>query len=169
MPKPGSLRIYSILLSFALLAGGCAPEAPKDKAPDFILPSLDGQKTFRLSEIYPHSAVLLIFWASWCPGCMEEIPALNKLHETALKTGNLKILAVNVEESREEVARVQNENGIRYPILLDEEGAATNRFGIVGLPSAILIAKGGKIIYYGFTLPEHLEERIQQGEFANEP
>lgn len=124
------------------------------QGPDFRLPALDDSAgLLRLSEQYRETPVLLVFWATWCPSCVKEIPQLNALHE---KWGpdRLRILAVNVRESREKLTDFAQRRGIRYPVLLDETGGAAAAYEVTGLPVAVVLAKGGEILYYGITLPE---------------
>ncbi len=101
-----------------------------------------------------------MFWASWCPSCVEEIPELKKLEAESSESG-IEIVSVNVQESREDVDKFLKKKGITYRVALDEEGDVASRFGLVGLPAAVLLAKGGEILYYGFTLPENLEQYFE--------
>ncbi len=131
---------------------------------DFTLPTLtDENKTMTLSEMTREHPVLLIFWATWCPACLKEISVLNGWHRKWEPRG-LRIVSVDVEESREHLLQFYNRRRIDYPVLLDRDGKVADRFGLVGLPVSILLAKGGKIIYYGFSLP-NLERHLDKGEW----
>ena len=151
--------------------GGCrGPSAwttpsgrPAKLAPDFTLPpAADAHAKITLSEVSKEHPVLLIFWATWCPACVEEIPLLNEWQRKWESRG-LRILSVNVEEPRGRVLQFSRRQKIDYPILLDTDGKVADRFGLVGVPVSILLAKGGKIIYYGYSLPD-LERTLAQGE-----
>ena len=151
---------FFFLLCFPLLVlcscGGETPSTQKGRqAPDFTLPTVVEDEKITLSEWTEQGPVLIVFWASWCPPCVQEIPILNEWHDKygSGKPG-LKIIAVNVQETREKVISFMKENPIHYPVALDTEGTVSSLYGIVGLPVAVALAKGGEIIYYGFTLPE---------------
>ena len=100
--------------------------------------------------------------ASWCPSCVDEIPILNQWHQKYASSGAVSILGVNVLESRERIKTFLSDNSIDFPVLLDSDGETAEQYGISGLPVTVFLAKGGKILYYGFSLPENLEELIQK-------
>lgn len=164
-----------LLLSFflTLLLGSCSPSTGGGcqgpwvstgdrflgtQAPNFVLPNLSGQR-IELATVVSQKPTLLVFWATWCPTCKEEIPLLNEWSE---KYPELKILGINVEELPERVKTFAEKYKIHYEILLDQEGEIAQEYGLVGVPSSILLAKGGKVIYYGFSLPENIEPLIKE-------
>ena len=133
------------------------------QAPDFTLPLLSsGTAKLTLSEVSREHPVLLVFWASWCPSCVEEIPVLNDWYREWTPKG-LKILGINVEEPRSQLSAFVKAQPIDYPVLLDEKGEVAEHYGLVGLPAAVVLAKGGKIIYYGFTLPRDMQHLLNKG------
>ncbi len=144
-----------LVLLMSLIGCGARPQKGS-QAPDFTLYDLQ-EKSVQLSQINQQSPVLLIFWATWCPSCVEEIPELNRLHQTKRSDG-LKILAVNVQESQTQIKDFLKKNSIHYPIVLDSTGEVAEKYGIVGLPASVLLAKGGEILYYGFSLPHQIKE-----------
>lgn len=142
---------------------GCSPSwtASSDQllgsqAPNFVLPNLVGEKV-ELQTLANQKPTLIIFWATWCPTCVEEIPVLNAWTE---KYPQLQILAVNVQEPPARVRTFAKKQEIRYPVVFDEEAEVAHMFGLVGIPAAVLLAKGGKVIYYGFALPKNVEQLI---------
>jgi len=140
---------------FWFLLSGCSKES--DLAPDFTLRLVQDQtKKITLSQLTRTQSVLLVFWATWCDACVSEIPILNAWQSQYADEG-LQILAVNVQESREHVTKFQDENPFDFLSVLDSDGQVASLYGLSGLPSSVLLAKGGEIIYYGFGLPERLE------------
>ena len=143
--------------------GGCAaPGVSPDgllgnQAPNFVLPNLAGEPV-DLANLVREKPTLLVFWATWCPTCVEEIPLLNEWSE---KYPGLRILAVNVQEPRTHVSEFAKHHQIRYPVVLDEEGDVAHEYGLVGIPASVLLAKGGRVLYYGFALPHNIEQLIQ--------
>jgi peroxiredoxin len=134
-------------------AGGAtaAPGAESDRPADFTLADLDGQPV-TLSQALGKTPVLLVFWATWCPECKAAIPEINAL-TTGPLAEKLQIFGIDFRESREKVAQAVKSRGIRYPVLLDERGQAARAFGIVGVPTYILIGRDGKVAYRGHVLP----------------
>lgn len=156
---------FSRAAVFTLLVLGtsCTPHlsgAALPKVPDFELPALSGGGPVAFSKTNTENPVLLVFWASWCPSCVKEIPALNEIQKEFSPQG-LKVLAVNVEESRQTILDFQKKHPMNYPILLDEEGDVAAKFGLAGIPASILAEKGGKVLYFGFSLPVNLEKLLQ--------
>lgn len=141
------------------MAASCGWAGNKSKPlPDFTLPvvSRENQKV-QLQTVNGENPVLLVFWATWCPSCVEEIPVLNQWQEKYGPQG-LKILGVNVQEKQPDIQKFMAKHKIEYPILLDQDGEVTNRYGLVGLPVSIYMAKGGEVLYYGFSLPANIEQ-----------
>ena len=68
------------------------------RAPDFTLNDLSG-KPFTLSGLRNKKPVLLIFWATWCPACLQAIPYFSELH-TRYNPKGLEIIAVNIATKR---------------------------------------------------------------------
>ncbi|MBI3307166.1 MAG: TlpA family protein disulfide reductase [Candidatus Omnitrophica bacterium] len=153
---------YSILLiSLLALMAGCRQQI--QSAPDFKLPTLaDASQEVTLSEVLKEHPVLLVFWASWCPSCVAEIPTLNEWNDKYQAQG-LKIFGVNFQETPETILEFSKQLPIRYPILLDRDGHVAEQFGLEGLPAAVLVAQNGKIIYFSFSLPHNMPELLHQG------
>jgi len=134
-------------------AGGAAaaPGAESDRPADFTLPDLDGQPV-TLSRFLGKTPVLLVFWATWCPECKAAIPEINAL-TTGPLAEKLQIFGIDFRESREKVAQAVKSRGIRYPVLLDERGQAARAYGVVGVPTYILIGREGEVLYREHVLP----------------
>ncbi len=112
--------------------------------PDFTLKNLDGQKV-SLSD-YAGKPIVMIFWATWCPYCEEEVSALKSVYQDYQSQG-LVVLAVNSGDSASEVKKYQASHQITYPILLDSNKKVSRTFQVVGVPFYYLINADGKIIY----------------------
>ncbi len=112
-------------------------------AEEFELDNLTGE-TETLSS-YSGQLVLLNFWATWCPPCVEEMPSLQNLH-TDLEDDAFSVVAVNVQEDRETVNEFVQELGLRFPVLLDRNGKTTRRYAVRGMPTSYLISPDGRVI-----------------------
>jgi peroxiredoxin len=129
-----------------LSAGGTqtVTAAPQEGflAPNFTLQSITGE-TYTLSDLRGQ-AVVINLWATWCPPCRAEMPALQKMYEE-YKDQGLIILAVNstVQDTASAVAPFAAEHGLTFPILLDDTGLVTNAYQVRSLPSSYFIDRKG--------------------------
>jgi thiol-disulfide isomerase/thioredoxin len=89
--------------------------------------------------------VFLNFWATWCPPCREEMPAMQAL-AGALEKQGLVVLAVNYEESAETAEAFVRETGLTLPVLLDGEGAVARRYRVTGLPASFFVDRRGALV-----------------------
>ena len=118
---------------------------------DFTLQALDGPPV-SLSQFLGKKPILLVFWATWCPECNAAFPKINALHGGPAGE-KMQILALDYRETREKVAAAVKSRDIRYPVLLDERGRVARAFGVVGIPTYILIGRKGKVVYRENVLP----------------
>ncbi len=124
------------------------------KMVDFTLRDTAGRPV-ALSRVAQEGPVLLVFWATWCPYCNAAVPAINALHAGA-GGSDLRVLAVDYRESQQAVDAFIRAKGVKYPVLLDPDGAVARRYGIVGIPTYILIDRPGTIVYRGNVLPRDI-------------
>jgi peroxiredoxin len=135
-----------------------AKTAITERAPDFILTDLNGRK-FRLGDFKGKQPVLIIFSATWCGFCKEEIPHFKALHAAYAKQG-LEIVNIDIQESREKVAKFTAKYGLPYRVLLDEDGDVAGIYDIPGVPSMVLVDQNGNILCRQCTKIEPLLEAI---------
>jgi thiol-disulfide isomerase/thioredoxin len=116
------------------------------QAPDITLTTLQGKE---LSIPIPQGGPLLVnFWATSCPGCLEEIPHLIELYKELAARGFQVIGIAMAYDPPNRVIALSQSKQIPYPIALDIRGEAAKAFGNVSLtPSSFLIAPGGRIIH----------------------
>jgi len=113
-------------------------------APDFTLELLGGGQV-SLSELRGQ-AVVVNLWASWCPPCRAEMPALQRVYE-ANRARGLEILAVNTtfQDTQAGAAAFVREFGLTFPIPLDRTGEVSRSYLLRALPTTFFIDRGGVI------------------------
>ncbi len=117
-----------------------APELGR-RAPDFTLPDL-ASKPVRLADFQGKKAVLINFWATWCPPCREEMPTLERLSRS--RRDAIEVLGVNVEPgSPAKVRAFVRELGVSFPILLDPDLAVGKLYRVRGLPTSFIVDREG--------------------------
>lgn len=137
------------LLMLGAVAGACAAELKAgDAPPDYVGRSLDGEKVL-LSQ-HAGKAVVISFWATWCPYCLKELPILSGI-QTAGK-GNIDVIAINVEE-RDVFRRVTRAfKSVNLELAYDPGNEAQKAWGVHGIPHLVIIGRDGKIagVYRGY-------------------
>ncbi len=143
------VRRFWILLSMvavALLIAGCNGERPLvpngTKAPDFELAHLEGGRV-RLADLRGE-VVAIRFWADWCRFCKKEMRELEPEYQRLAPRG-LRLLAINVEQERDRVARTAEQIGYSYDTLLDSDGAVSRDYGVIALPVTFLVDRKGLV------------------------
>ena len=143
----GSARFRSALgLVVAALVAGCAekPDSPTvdAPAPPFELQDLD-QRTHRLAD-YAGQVVVLNFWATWCPPCVEEMPSLQHLQDLLGDEG-LKVVAVSVDERYSDIPSFVAEHRLRFLILHDLGKRVSRRYEVFQFPETWIIRRDGTL------------------------
>ncbi|WP_404333015.1 redoxin domain-containing protein [Mesobacillus maritimus] len=127
------------------------------QAPNFTLSTLKG-KEVKLSD-FKGRKVMINFWATWCPPCKAEMPAMQQLYDHA--NGYMDILAINIDP-KNDVSGFVRENQLTFPILLDESGKVNEDYSIISIPTTFLINEEGMIEkkHIGAMTLEQMEEFI---------
>lgn len=142
----------ALLAAFAAFAAAsvpgraqAGPPAVGDMAPDSLGRTLDGE-TLHLSDLRG-TVVVVSFWASWCPHCIDEMPVLDRLQAGAGASG-VRVIAVNVE-SREVFRRVTQRlapMNLHLQITHDFSEAARGQWDVHGLPHLFIVGRDGRVI-----------------------
>jgi thiol-disulfide isomerase/thioredoxin len=121
-----------------------APGSGATLAPDFAVPTKDGG-TFSLSGHLATDGrpVLLNLWASWCPPCRAEMPAINA---AAARHPEVQFVGVAVSDASDDAAAFAADLGISYVIGFDEHDEVGPAFQAPGLPATYLISTDGHIV-----------------------
>jgi thiol-disulfide isomerase/thioredoxin len=123
------------------------PFADQAQAPVLQLPSLRGGDT-GLAD-HTGKVVLVHFWATWCPPCIQEVPSLQRLYERSGPHG-LEILAVDVGESGDRAREFLNDKAVDFPVLIDGDGATMRRWGVRAFPTTLVLDRAHRIRYAVF-------------------
>jgi cytochrome c biogenesis protein CcmG/thiol:disulfide interchange protein DsbE len=110
--------------------------------PDFTLETQDG-RTIRLADLRGQ-VVLINFWATWCPPCRAEMPAIQQVYERYREQG-FTVLAVNQQEGATQVGPFADQMGLTFPILMDRDGSVSARYQVNGLPSTFFVDRAGVV------------------------
>ncbi len=126
------------------LARSDRPPSPQAgfAAPGFALQTQDGQ-TVSLADLRGQ-VVLLNFWATWCPPCRAEMPAIQQVYDEHKDQG-FTVLAVDVLEQDGQVDAFVAERGLTFPVLIDRDGSVSTSYQVKAMPSTFFIDREGVI------------------------
>jgi len=145
------MRIASAHLLFLLAFLCLTAETPSPwaidelvgkKAPEFILKDING-RPFSLSSL-KGKAVLVNFWATWCPPCRSEMPSLNKLYKE-YGSGELVVLAVSTDRTSSGVKDFLSKHPVDFAVLMDSDSKVSRQFKVFSLPTTFLLDKSGVV------------------------
>jgi cytochrome c biogenesis protein CcmG/thiol:disulfide interchange protein DsbE len=113
-------------------------------APDFALKT-PGDELIQLSDLRGQ-AVLINLWATWCPPCRSEMQTIEKVY-TDYKDQGFTVLAINMtyQDDPAAVMPFVNEQGLSFPILLDETSEVAKVYQLRSLPSSFFVDRNGVI------------------------
>lgn len=187
------LRFFSILalfllllLAFSVFLSGCSlgskdskPETTEGKsdsalknnedkilpqpgymAPDFELEDLEGNMV-KLSDLR-NKTVVVNFWSMGCKFCLQEMPDFDEFNKS--KPEDVEVLMINLDTDARKVPTYIQNQGYSFTVLKDEEVTTLKPYLIRGVPTTIIVGKGGKITFRmeGILTKEHLETLIQE-------
>ncbi len=141
------LVIIAVLVVMpAFVHAGQFPES----APSFTLTDLHG-KSVSLAE-FRDKIVFLVFWASWCAPCREELPELDLIYKKFKREG-FEVIAVSVDVSDAAVVNFLRKFPVSFTVLLDKQGDVNDAYRVSGLPAAFMIGRKGIIrhVHIGFS------------------
>ncbi|MFA5100740.1 MAG: TlpA disulfide reductase family protein [Candidatus Omnitrophota bacterium] len=151
--------VASIWLCSSIISGVYAQgTAPTYGGPDFSLEDLAGE-TYQLSSYQGKQPVLLFFWTTWCPFCLNKLKEMNQGYIDLEKDG-VALLAINAGERRSSVERLVRNYAIKYTVLVDEEGVVSEDYHVLGVPTFILIDKKGAVRYKGNEYPRSAVKQL---------
>jgi peroxiredoxin len=121
---------------------------PHHPAPDLALAQLDST-TVTLRDLRG-KVVLINIWATWCPPCRAEMPAIQQAYAEYRDRGFI-VLAVNQREDATAITPFLEQYGLTFPILLDRAGQASATYQASALPSSFFVDRRGVIrtVYHG--------------------
>ena len=139
---PGSTPITSSTTSTS--SGAPVGLQVGDTAPNFTLTTLDG-KQVSLSD-FRGKPVMLNFWYSTCPGCLQEIPGMQRFYAAQQAAGkHFVILGVNSVDDAQTAQQFAQQNGLTYTLVMDKNQQAATLYNLTATPTSYFIDTHGII------------------------
>ncbi len=136
-------------------------------APNFDLPTLDGNDTIRLSDLRGQ-VVVVNFWASWCTACREEHPNFMAAWQRYRDQG-VTFVGISFEDKTSDALAYQQQLGGDWPLVTDAGGRVAQAYGVYGVPETFFIGPTGVVSFkqVGYTsfdvLTTHINRLLPAG------
>ena len=130
----------------------------QSKAPDFLLPTVDGEAKIALSD-YAGRYLVIDFWASWCPDCRKANPRMVDLYQRYKDEPiGIDFLGISFDTDREACLRAIEKDGLRWPQVSElkkwKETDIARQYGIRWIPTVYVIDNMGRVLFAGNDLDE---------------
>lgn len=152
--------LFAVLLfvSLPVYTASAATKMPSFSLPDVVTGGNVDSKHF------DGKILLVTFFATWCPPCMQEIPTLIKLQDEYEGKG-FSVLGLSVDQGGADIVKkLVEKRSINYPVLLADGSTAQNFGGVVGIPTSFLVNSKGNVVkkYPGYVPHMVLENDIKR-------
>ena len=157
-----------VLLAAIVLAGAPVSLRAQDlgieigsTAPSAKVHTLDGKEA-DLAQYVGKTAVVMEFWATWCPNCKELEPAWLEASKKYGKQVKFVSVAVSVNESPERVKAFVAKHGLPGDQYFDTKGNATGAYDVPATSYVVVFNKAGKVVYTGLGGKQNLDAAIKK-------
>lgn len=118
--------------------------SPTVTAPEIDLVDLDGKK-WSLSDLKGRP-VIINFWATWCPPCIEEMPSIERAWNI-VKDEGIQVMAISYGEDQDLVEAFRARYPMSFPVIADTTGEVVRQWPVKGLPTTVVVNSAGEIVY----------------------
>ncbi|MGQ9569761.1 MAG: TlpA family protein disulfide reductase [Thermodesulfovibrionales bacterium] len=121
------------------------PQVPKTRigvpVPNIELTNFQKNR-FKLSDLRG-SVIFINFWATWCPPCIDELPSIERLSRKFKGNSAFRIVTILYNDDLDKANYFMKEFNYTFPVYIDSDGSAAEKFGITGVPETFIIDKNG--------------------------
>ena len=157
--------VFALVLTFgACLFTACEKSRAPGTIPELSLKTYGGE-TFTFGP-KDGKVTLVVFWATWCTPCLEEIPQLKDFHETYAEQG-FRVVSINIDDPEGVKAPLlAKQFEINYPVLIGDEKAEKAFGGLRALPTSFLVGRDGRVkrklegLYPAATMEQLITEQL---------
>ena len=137
----GSGLLLTLVLAFTACYHGFKPSGIDRPAPEFTVQ--DSDRSISLNQ-FRGKVVVLNFWASWCPPCVDELPSLMQL-QTPMQDKGVVVVGIDIQDRDEAARTFLAEFGHSFPNAPDPAGRIAVDYGVYGVPETFFIDRNGRV------------------------
>jgi len=138
---PFTIILFMILPALSGCWSGSRPSRIGSAAPDFTVK--DSERSVTLSQ-FRGQVVVLNFWATWCPPCIEEMPSLVQMQER-MKAKGVTVLAVSVDVDESNYRRFLRDHNVNLLSVRDADQKSNELYGTFKFPETYIIDRNGVV------------------------
>jgi thiol-disulfide isomerase/thioredoxin len=127
-------------------------------APDFELELIGGSK-FHLAQARG-KVIVLDFWATWCGPCLQAMPQVERI-ATEFRDRNVQLIAVNLQESPEQISSMLSRHKLHPDVALDRDGAVADKYSANAIPQTVIIDRAGIVARLFIGGGPHLGDQLR--------
>jgi cytochrome c biogenesis protein CcmG/thiol:disulfide interchange protein DsbE len=131
-----------------------------DKAPNFSITTEKG-KTVSVSD-FGGKVLVLNFWATWCPPCVQEMPSLNQFAAT-MKDKGVVVLAVSIDKNEKAYKTFLQRTRPAFETAFDPDANISSEYGTFKWPETYVIDKSGKVTQKLISNQDWMDPQIVNG------
>lgn len=150
-----------VIVCFLVLAATSLFAATK--MPSFSLTDVVSGETVKSSS-FKGKSLLITFFATWCPPCIQEVPTLINL-QNSYKDEGFSVIGLSVDQGGSKVVKkLVLKKSINYPVVMADERTMQSFGGVYGIPVSFLVNKKGNVVkkYTGYIAKSILEKDIKK-------
>jgi peroxiredoxin len=157
-----SLHIILFIFGLLLPLTVYAPAGAATQMPTFKLEDVVTGKTVKSSS-FDGKSLLVVFFATWCPPCVQEIPNLIQLHNDYQSDG-FSVVAISVDQEKKVVQKMVDKKAINYPVMMADDSVTRDFGGVYGIPTSFLVSSKGTVLkkYSGYVPHSVLVKDLEQ-------
>ncbi|HEV2687064.1 MAG TPA: TlpA disulfide reductase family protein [Bryobacteraceae bacterium] len=122
-----------------------------DTAPNFTVRADNGMQISRKN--FGGKVLVLNFWATWCPPCVQEIPSLNEFQKMMAGSGVV-VLGVSVDHNEKLYQNMLKKFDVTFPTMRDPDEKYSYLYGTYKVPETYIIDRNGKVVHKYIGLPD---------------
>jgi peroxiredoxin len=130
-----------VLLALSGCYSGTRPSRVGAAAPDFTV--RDSDRTVTLSQL-KGQVVVLNFWATWCPPCVEELPSLVQMQQR-MKAKGVTVLAVSIDADEGNYRRFVKDHNVNLLTVRDPDQKSSGLYGTFKFPETYIVDRNGVV------------------------
>ena len=160
--KSSPILLFIFMLGLMLPFAVHAPAGAATQMPSFMLEDVVTGKTIKSSS-FDGKSLLVVFFATWCPPCVQEIPNLIQLHSDYQDEG-FSVVAISVDQEKNVVQKLVDKKAINYPVMMADESVTRDFGGVYGIPTSFLVSSKGTVLkkYSGYVPHSVLVKDLEQ-------